>query len=626
MLALLQVLDNPKQDVPLAAVLRGPVGRLDQVDLTISGLPASAGSKDNPLKPTDHQQSNHTRVSTPEDALATIRLAYQHENPPLPFHEAVTRYASQKQDDLARALCDRLKTLAAWREMIHQRPVADVLRSIYDDTGLLAWYAGLPDGDQRAANLESLYHRAAQFGTFARQGLARFLRFLENLQRDSDLGQPSLDAESSDVVRIMTIHQSKGLEFPVVFLPNTGRKFNRLDSSGAILADRRSYLALQTVDEPRLIQYPSMATMVVRDTIDAQSTAEEIRILYVALTRAREHLILIGSAGDNAYESARARWTGHAGPLPVATVRDARSMIDWLLPVAAAEGPDVIEVTSHSAEEMLALANGMGDRRSSREALAPLAARQPLAGAAADDPIARQVLERVRFTYPHAAATAAPAARSVTHWTKHGPAATLSPERETSDRSFQAEPALDLPRFLSQDMAVKATDLGTFTHAVLERLAFGESVPPLADQIESMVQAQWLTREQAEKVDQPAIEWFLSSDLGQRIAANADRLRRELPVYFGASTIDLPDEQVMLRGRLDAFLDLPAGGVVIDYKTDRVAGAALDQRAAFYFPQLRAYAGAMTTIAGRTVAESYLVFLQPRQIIRVPAENKDSSQ
>ncbi len=142
----------------------------------------------------------------------------------------------------------------------------------------------------------------------------------------------------------MTIHQSKGLEFPVVILPNLGRKFNRQDSAGSILADRRSYLALHAVDEPRQVQYPSMASVVLRDTIDAQSTAEEIRILYVALTRAKEHLVLIGSVPPKAIDTAAARWAGHTGPLPVQTVRGGQFSLDWLLPIASRAGQDIFDV------------------------------------------------------------------------------------------------------------------------------------------------------------------------------------------------------------------------------------------------------------------------------------------
>ncbi len=596
MLALLHVLDNQQQDIPLAAVLRGPIGNI------LSGRTGAAG---------------RSTSLTIEDELATIRLAYQHAKPPVLFHQAVTRYAAEQNDALGATLKTSLAKLQVWRESIHQRPVSEVLRSIYDDTGLLAYYAGLPDGDQRVANLEELYRRSAQFGTFARQGLSRFLRFLESLQSDSDIGEPSLDAQGKDVVRIMTVHQSKGLEFPVVIIPNLGRKFNRLDSTGMILADRAKFLGMHAVDLRRQIYYPSLSSTVLAASIAAQATAEEIRILYVALTRAREHLILIGSTTDKAQETARARWADHHGPLPVQDIRSAGSFVDWLLPIAIAEGPGVIEMTSHPAEEVLSIAESRSDSRRSPDELKVFAELKPLASVP-KDPAADAVIQRLNYVYPHQTATATPAARSVTSWTKQGPPAVVPDEPE--QRDAPADPSsLELPRFLAQDVVPKATDLGTFTHLVLEHFDFAPNAPELEAQIRSLIDRQLLIESQAMLIDRESILWFLNSPLGQRIRGNVDRLKRELPVYFSDNPLHSGDrgDQIMLRGRLDAFLDLPAGGVVLDYKTDRVWGQKLEERTATYTPQIQAYAHAMSVITGRPVNEGYLIFLHDRKIVAV---------
>ncbi len=596
MLALLHVLDNQQQDIPLAALLRSPIG-------TILLRQQRSGVGDSPLGI--------------EDELATIRLAYQTAKPPVPFHQAVTRYAAEQSDALAAALRASLDRLRVWREAIHQRPVADVVRSIYDDTGLLAYYAGLPYGNQRVANLEALYDRSTQFGTFARQGLSRFLRFLENLESDSDVGEPSLDAQGSDVVRIMTVHQSKGLEFPVVILSNLGRRFNRLSTSGMILSDRAKYLGMETVDQQRLIYYPSLSSTVLVDSIAAQATAEEIRILYVALTRAREHLILIGSTTDKSHETALARWTGHHGPLPVHDIRSAGSFVDWLLPIAIAEGPNVIEVTVHPAEEILSITESQPDSRRSPDALKAFAKLTPMPSVARDSTV-DAVIERLSYVYPHEPATATPAARSVTGWTKQGPPAVVPDEAEPRDTSPDPS-SLELPRFLSQDIAPKATDLGTFTHLVLEHFNYDPSAPDLEGQIQSLVDRQLLTQSQAKLIDRDSIRWFLATPLGQRIRNHVDRLKRELPVYFSANPLNSTDraDEIMLRGRLDGFLDLPTGGVVFDYKTDRVSGERLEQRTALYSPQIRAYANAISAITGRPLAEGFLIFLHDRKVVPV---------
>jgi ATP-dependent helicase/nuclease subunit A len=195
--------------------------------------------------------------------------------------------------------------------------------------------AGLFGGEQRVANLIDLHERARQFGSFQKQGLARFLGFLEQLREESDLGQPSVASAADDVVRIMSVHSSKGLEFPVVILPDLGKRINLSDCSGSILVDRHAGPGLMVADEARRIRYPSLAWMLVQTRLRQQSLAEELRVLYVATTRAKEHLILIGTCRDNACETWSARWAGHRGALPADVVLGASSMLDWIGPVAA---------------------------------------------------------------------------------------------------------------------------------------------------------------------------------------------------------------------------------------------------------------------------------------------------
>ena len=193
-LSLLHVLDNQRQDIHLAALLRSPLSQLQNA----------------------------------ESNLARIRLAYNG-TPPVPFHLAVQKYAEEQKDELADFLRQFRTRLEKWRQEVRQQPVAEMLWSIYDRTGYLAYVSGLPNGQQREANLIELHDRARQFGTFQRQGLGRFLTFLEKLKKETDLGQASIASEADDVVRIMSIHRSKGQEFPVVLLPDLGKAINMQD-------------------------------------------------------------------------------------------------------------------------------------------------------------------------------------------------------------------------------------------------------------------------------------------------------------------------------------------------------------------------------------------------------------
>ena len=208
-LSLLTVLDNARQDVPLATVMRSPLGNFD------------------------------------EDSLARIRLV----DGEGPFHLAVMKYAREQKDELADKLRSFLAQIEQWRVLARRRPLAEVIWTIYQESGYLAFCCGLSDGQQREANLIGLHERARQFGSFRRQGLGRFLEFLEKLKADSDLGEESVASEADDAVRIMSIHRAKGLEFPVVLLADLGKAINLADSQGTILMERTAGLGLAVVDE-----------------------------------------------------------------------------------------------------------------------------------------------------------------------------------------------------------------------------------------------------------------------------------------------------------------------------------------------------------------------------------------
>ncbi|EKP94024.1 UvrD-helicase domain-containing protein [Thermaerobacter subterraneus] len=350
MLALLQVLDNPRQDIALAAVLRSPVvglGARDLARIRLAGpglsfyeaacrvagwdpeaeAPVGAAGQDlEGLSPSqDAGSAAHGRSAAGVDAGAstTVREAGGD--------------GEAAQDPLAARLRRFLADLSRWRSAARRYPLSRVIQQLYDETGILAYVSGLPAGEQRRANLEALRDRARQFDQFARQGLFRFLRFIDRLrERGDDLGTAPALGENDDVVRVMTIHQSKGLEFPVVVVADLGVEFQF--DRGHALIHRDLGLGLKVADPDLRIRYPSLAYEAVRTQQRLDTLAEELRILYVALTRARERLILVGSARD--LPASAARWWAAAGgalaggdrPLPAEAVEGATRYLDWLGP------------------------------------------------------------------------------------------------------------------------------------------------------------------------------------------------------------------------------------------------------------------------------------------------------
>jgi ATP-dependent helicase/nuclease subunit A len=578
-LSLLRLLDNFRQDIPLAAVLRSPFGALPE----------------------------------PEDSLARIRLAYPDES--IPFHEAVVRYEGEQSDELAARLSDFLNRLSAWRMLAQHRPLAEVVATIYEQSGYLAFACGLADGEQRKANLLELHRRASQFGKLQSQssagGLSRFLAFLEGLEDEVDAGQASPVAHAVDAVRILTVHESKGLEFPVVFVADLGKKFNLSDARGAILYDKDAGLGLSVVDERRLIRYPSLATTVVAPRLRRKMLAEEMRVLYVGLTRAKEHLILVGTTStDAAVERWRTRWAGHAGVIPAPDVLGASTSLDWLGPVAMAAGEGVMSVTVHADDPATSLTPSLQDDGGR---FAQLAALKPFDPAPPADPTADAVIARLTFAYPHVAYTHAAAAQSVT---------ARAHAKEVSD----AEPSivtvtLPTPRFTTDSHALAATDVGTATHLVLEHLDFAAGAPAVDEQIARLVDRMLMTPGQAKSVDVGSVRWVLTSEVGAILRDNVTTVRRELPVYF-AATVDGapaspdPRDRVMVRGRVDLFVPARDADYLIDYKTDRVTGDVLAERVEAYRQQMSAYADALAAVRGRRPV-TWLVFLAHRKVIAV---------
>ncbi len=504
MICLLQILDNQQQDIPLAAILRSPLG----------GLP------------------------NPDDAMAQIRLAYLDERNPIPFHQSVIRYAKEQGDELAAHLGDFLNRLSQWRDQANKRPVAELLWRLYEETGYLAFCGGLEDGEQRVANLLRLHERAGQFGSFLRQGLYRFLRFLENLQDQKDASRPSPLGQTEQVVRIMSVHRSKGLEFPVVLLPDLGKLHNLSDTRGAILVDRQVGLGMSVVDQDRLIRYPSLASTLVEQSILRQSISEELRLLYVAMTRAKEHLILVATCAETDQQGWTSQWAGHVGPLPADVVQGGRRAIDWLGPVAAmtADAPSpVFEIREHSAVEVRAWKNPRHELRKFSDRQQRLAQLEPLP---VDPPVsepARQLIERFQNSYAFDSFSKLPAAASVTSLAK-------GPADGSGNSPYTLQRKLDLPRFFLDQQAPKATDIGNATHTVLQYFDFagGAQLVDIERQIAELVDRKLLLAAQAKLVDREAIQWLLQSDAGKLIRANHTNLIRELPFALAYEPPDAP--------------------------------------------------------------------------------------
>ncbi|MBE3575712.1 MAG: UvrD-helicase domain-containing protein [Firmicutes bacterium] len=616
MLAALQLIDNPRQDIPLAAVLHSPLVGLEAADLARIRLAARSAPPDRPVRD---------------------------------FWDAVLLCAGRADlGPLGEKLARFRQLLESWRTLARRGRVSDLVWTIYMDTAFLYYVAGLPGGAQRQANLYGLYSRAHQFDGFTRQGLQRFLEFLQRLQdNEEDLGPAPAVGENEDVVRILTVHRSKGLEFPVVFVADLGRKFNQKGQRQPILFHSRLGIGLELRDPELRVRIPTLAQKAVERTLHLEALAEEMRILYVALTRARERLFLVGSAKN--LQDSLERWQREAAeatagePLPGSVLESASTCLDWLMPAYYRRSPaswwrlDVLQgarllqmavpgvsgaTAAMGAADAAGVAAGappaQGESRGPWPQTAPTGDghRQPLPDALQD--LLPELERRWQWRYPYGALTVLPAKTSVSE-IKHrfaqeeqaeirsedpavdpeggpagltglrppdvfarrprclaepeghtdaaavawaGPPAAALPEGTAAGQAFGEEtsPGEAPP---STDPAALATRRGTAVHAVLERLDLAQAVSwglsEIRRTIHQMVRQGWLTPEEGRLAAPWAdrIMAFCRSNLGRRVAAasSAGKVWRELPFTLGLPAAQVyPDllAQHPAAGRLPA--------------------------------------------------------------------------
>ncbi len=619
MVSLLRVIDNPRQDIPLAAVLRSPIFGLSP------------------------------------DELARVRLC----RPDGDFCDALADASSREElGALAGKAREFLDRLEGWRTLARRVPLSTLVWRLYRDTRYLDYVGGMPGGAQRQANLRALHERARQFDRFSKQGLFRFVRFVDRLRESQgDLGTARALGEAEDVVRVMSVHRSKGLEFPVVFVADLGKGFNLQDIEGDILFHSETGLGPVFCDPVRRIKYPTLAHLATRERRRAEALAEELRILYVALTRAKEKLVMVGSARDLAKRAQR--WCDDVSRrgwgLSEEYLVSAGSLLDWIAgalarhagggspirALAMMEGASLDPVVASDAARFEVKVWPAAAGRHEQAAMRGQGAREtsvPLEDIARARPIDREVapeLRRaieahVRWTYPFAALTGLAAKVAWPELKRRFES--LPDDAEVSEGGIEVgRPArirlADRPRFM-RAIGVTAAERGQAMHLVIQHLDLSVplTVDGISSTVRSMVAADLLAPELEESIDVGAIAKFFASPLGRRVVADPLRVRREVPFCVGIEAKrvyqDLPpevagNERVVVQGMIDCLVDEGDGFVLVDFKTDAQAWASPDMAAHAHAGQIAVYAAAVRRIHRRPVKEAYLYFLGPGLPVRV---------
>ena len=600
-LSYLQVLDNPRQDIPLAAVLHSAIGGLD------------------------------------EEELAWIRSESEEGS----FYECCRSYLESGAD---KAIKEKLEhffdMLERFRARAEYTPVHLLLWEILDETGYGAYAQALPAGSQRKANLDMLVEKAIAYEATSYRGLYHFVRYIENLKKyEVDYGEANIGSESDNTVRIMSIHKSKGLEFPVVFVCGMAKQFNETDSRAKAVMHPSLGVGCDCVDTRLRTRQASLLKKIIQKTTSMENLGEEMRVLYVAMTRAKEKLILTGCVGN--MEEQAAKWSQTAATpgetLPYSSLTGASSYLDWVMPALMRhpdarmlalslhipyeefdqsvwkkrmeKGKPVDKTDAFSTHyEFYAMAKGLFEaeefRQADKEQASLAALLNPDLSVCADEE-ARKYLAHVfseDFAYQYERGQKIAGKLSVSELKKRS----QEPEETDAKQLYAPEEEEIIPGFYRTDVQVKGAARGTLYHTFMENLDFSKK-EELQMQLEELVNCGKMSRDEASAVRLSDIRRFLKTKTGKGMeqAARAGKLHREQPFVLGvpAETIQKEwsgDETVLVQGIIDAWFEDEDGAVIlVDYKTDHIADR--EKLAERYRGQLSYYAQALEQLTGRTV-------------------------
>ena len=596
----LRILDNRCQDIPLAAALVSPFGKVTETE------------------------------------LAAIRSA----SPKKSFFEAVIEYFSPKAEDeeqpnlvLVEKLRHFFETLNHYQRMVPYTPMHELLWKILTETGYGDYVYALPGGEQRRANLEMLMEKARSYESTSYKGLFHFVRYIEQLQKyNVDYGEANMEDEQSDTVRIMTIHKSKGLEFPVVFVAGLGKRFNMTDARSSVVIHAGLGIGLDAVNLKERTKRPSLIKKMIQKEEVLDSLGEELRVLYVALTRAKEKLILTGTMTDPVKQEEavcmlRSRQQIELG---FGRLSKASTFWDWILPALARIDEhipicrkywtilDVVEgeIKERSVKKVTRAAFETWERMEEYKQCEQKTG-DGLSG----------VTEQFGYRYPYASESGRKLKFTVSELKKQ---IYFMEKEEALGEDIEAlygepEVAPLIPKFLKKEEKLTGALRGTAYHRLMELLNFADDYDgsKLAKVAARFIAEGRMTQEMKECIQTKDILTFLSCDLGLRMkeAARSGRLWKEQPFVLGVDASDVyPDEQegelLLVQGIIDVYFEEADGLVVLDYKTDRVSKA--EELVERYHGQLDYYGKALEQITGKRVKEKWIYSFTLQQEIKLP--------
>jgi len=579
-LNLLRIIDNKKQDIPLLSILRSPIFGFSTAELSKIRL--------------------HKPKASYYSAFESYGNNFLKVDSKLKFQEAdlTTRFMA---DPLAGKCREAMSKIAKWKASAAFMTLEELLFTLIRETGYYDYIGAIPGGTQRQANLRALVDKAVKFQSTHMKGLFGFINYIELLKKDKvSTSQVKMISENDDVVRIMTVHKSKGLEFPVVLVCGLGKRFNRDTNSYKVSLHKTIGIGLRYVDLSHGCYARTMTQTLIEQQKNREATAEEIRILYVAMTRAKDRLILLGSVKDAKEVLSK---------LPLKDEEDILKMSNALEWILLAQRHLPIPITIIDRKDIgLIKKKAIENRAYVKESLE--------AGFAG--PIDLKLASAIDLKLS---------------W-EYGYNRTLAIRSKMSVSEIAKSPK-DLPRFAKtpkfkdQESHFTSAEKGTFIHKILEQLPFdqGADQDAIKRQIDKLIQREMLTVEQADSIDIKMLIDFFQSDIGRR-ASESKKIYKEISFNLAKDTADILDmpkdvasEKIIIQGTIDCYFEENGKYILLDYKSDYVANEFHEDRITFlveqYRPQLGLYKEALEKIKGIKISEAYLFFLFIGKEIRV---------
>lgn len=625
-LSLLRVLDNPYQDIPMAAVMKSYFGKftseeLAQIRAESPGMPfyqcveqftsSEEQQKEEQIADTNVVEAEKQQKEEPisdTDAVEVEILPQEKEN----------ENVSDQRSHLAEKIIAFQEMLQNFRQRIPYTPIHRLLQEILDETGYRNYVAALPAGEQRRANLDMLMEKAVAYEQTSYHGLFHFIRYIDRLMKyDVDYGEAEIVSEQENAVRLMSIHKSKGLEFPVVFVCGMGKQFNEQDLNSNMIFHPEFGIGLKWFDCEKRTKANTLIHQIFAMEAKKENLGEELRVLYVALTRAKEKLILAGTC--KLPEEGQYSGFSREEKVSFSTRYDAKSYWDWVMPVLGMENPDYRYVIWDEArmqqEEQRKLQDTALEHRTLLVALQNVSEIE-----------LTQLKETFSWEYAWK--------EEGTH--KQKVSVSELKHRAMEERSESAEQTLNtaqplfpdeiatpyVPRFVQEAKENVGALYGTMVHRFLECLDFA-GLPDFAEekqglyfvkqQIDALCALGRMQEADAKRLNWKQLLGFLQSDTAKRmrVAAEQGTLEREKPFVMSvpANLVweeSRPEEEVLIQGIIDVFWEEADGIVLLDYKTDHVDNA--QELVHRYKKQLELYADALSRFFGEKPVKEILIY------------------